>query len=94
MSKEDAQKRLDSGDWEEGIMKMLDNCPLHAEADSSFVLMWSKPGVGFGEATFYSSTHEKGGDLKWYCDSETMSRDFVKEMLCQMVDECIFTDEK
>jgi len=79
------------------IMRVLDGTPLHAEPDigptGSFSLNWSKPGVGWGQATFYFLAHEKGADVKLYCDSEGMSKDFIKEMLAQMVDDSIFGND-
>jgi hypothetical protein len=47
------------------------------------IIQWSTPGVGFGEYTF----HYKDGLL--HLESEGMSKDAVKEVLCRMVDEAI-----
>jgi len=67
------------------VMRVLNESPLLAKPDNSFVLCWSKPGFGWGEATFYFSSHE-GGDVKLYCDNEGMSKEFIKEMFATMVD--------
>lgn len=56
------------------------------ERDPHITLSWCKSGVGFGEFTFYN---KKG---KIYCNNETMSKEFIKEMLCKMVDDCILTE--
>lgn len=52
---------------------------------NNFTLNWSTDNIGFGQFRFY----EKDGEL--FCDNEMMSKEFVKRMLCQMVDECAFT---
>lgn len=85
----------DDCDRSEAIQRVLDGTPSYAEPDigptQSFTLCWGKPGMGFGEATFYFSNHENG-EMKLYCDNECMSKEFIKEMLCTMVDNCTFTD--
>jgi len=62
-----------------------DSCDIGSR-DTSVQFNWTKTGCGFGSFTIY--VHD--GVL--YCDSETMSREFVKDRLMQLVDECIFTD--
>ena len=47
---------------------------------------WSKNRVGFGEFIFY--TDPETGKIK--CNSEMMGKEFVKEMLCLMVDKSEF----
>lgn len=42
--------------------------------------------VGFGHLSF------KNKDGKIHCSSEGMSREFVKEVLCKLVDEAIFEE--
>lgn len=49
--------------------------------------LWALDGVGFGELYFYVQ------DGKIYCDNETMDKEFIKKMLCKMVDDCILTDK-
>lgn len=49
---------------------------------------WTKEGFGFGQMVFVYD--EKTGKL--HCDNEMMSKDFLKEMLCAMVDNCILND--
>ena len=50
------------------------------------VFRWSKDRVGFGEFIFF--TNPETGTMK--CESEMMGKEFVKEMLCLMVDKCKF----
>jgi len=45
---------------------------------------------GFGEFHFYID--RKNG--KVYCDNELMSKKFIKDLLCDMVDGCILTETK
>ena len=46
---------------------------------------WSKPGVGFGTVTFIVRNN---GTLE--CDSEAMSKKFVKEVMSALVDKAEF----
>ena len=50
---------------------------------------WSKEGVGFGTFYFW---YDENNNL--HCANEFMSKDFIKEMLCAMVDSCILDDTK
>lgn len=45
---------------------------------------WTAKGIGFGTFTFYL---DSSGRLR--CDNEAMGRDFIKKMLCKMVDDSI-----
>lgn len=78
----------------DGIQRFLDSCSDHCVPSEGVTFEWSKPGVGFGLADFYFSAHEEGGEIKLYCDNETMSKEFIKERLCKMVDDAIFVDDK
>lgn len=49
---------------------------------------WGAEKVGFG--SFHISKCSKSG--KALIDSEFMSRDFIKAVLCRLVDEAVFTD--
>ena len=49
---------------------------------------WSAKGCGFGQLSFYT----KEGDNTIYCNNEMMSKEFVKKMLCQMVDDAVMND--
>lgn len=46
---------------------------------------WSAKGRGFGGFYFY--VDKKDGYV--HCDNEIMSREFLKDMLCKMVDNCV-----
>ena len=59
------------------------------EPDGSGGYNWSKENFGFGTFYFW---YDENGDL--HCANEFMSKDFIKEMLCAMVDSCILDDEK
>jgi hypothetical protein len=47
---------------------------------------WTAKGTGFGEFTFYSV------DGKLHCQNEMMSKDFLKVMLCLIVDKATLDD--
>lgn len=49
---------------------------------------WTAKGTGFGEFTFYSV------DGKLHCQNEMMSKDFIKLMLCLIVDKAILDDSE
>lgn len=49
------------------------------------VINWIVKDCGFGEIKFYQD-----GD-KIYCDNELMSKDFIKGILCLIVDKAILT---
>lgn len=67
-----------------GLQAMFATMEDHCEPTNGASFEWSAKGVGFGNFYFYH------GDGKVMCDSETMSKDFVKRMLCQMVDDSTF----
>lgn len=46
---------------------------------------WSSKGVGFGGLYFYVSEY----DGYVHCGNEAMSREFIKKILCDMVDQCV-----
>ena len=46
---------------------------------------WEAKGIGFGEFIITWSTEEKCLEI----ETETMSKEFVKRMLCQMVDDAV-----
>ena len=49
----------------------------------TFTIRWSKNGVGFGEFVF--EVDDAGNVV---CHNETMSKEFIKEVLNKMVDDC------
>lgn len=48
---------------------------------------WATVSAGFGHLSFNNK------DGKIHCSSETMGREFVKGVLCKLVDVAIFEDE-
>jgi len=51
------------------------------------VINWIVKDCGFGEIKFYQDGN------KIYCDNELMSKDFIKAILCLIVDKAILTME-
>lgn len=51
---------------------------------SQFTIIWQEPNVGFGQLQFYM-----GDDGTLRCSNELMSKQFIKQMLCHMVDTCV-----
>ena len=68
-------------------MTIFNQYPDEISVPTRFQVAWSKPGVGFGQFEFY----EKDGVL--YCDNETMNREFIKKVLCDMVDQSVLESE-
>jgi len=48
---------------------------------------WSAKGCGFGRMNFYI-----GDDGYVHCGNEIMGREFLKKMLCLMVDNCVLDE--
>jgi hypothetical protein len=81
-----------------GITRFLDNCPdfcvptpddqqmIPIGCEDTICFQWAKPGTGFGGFIFYYK------DGKLYCDNECMSKEFLKERLCKMVDDAELTE--
>ena len=68
------------------IKDFLENLPDSVELENEFVLQWSMPEVGFGQFRFYTK------DNVVYCDNECMSKEFIKKILCHMIDNCVLED--
>jgi len=49
-------------------------------------ISWTAKDVGWGQFTFTQQ------DDQIYCSNEGMSKDFIKKVLCDMIDNCILTD--
>ena len=60
---------------------MIDSC----EPACGITFNWSRKDVGFGQLYFYVK------DGVMYCDNELMGKEFIKETLCKMVDDCELT---
>jgi hypothetical protein len=69
------------------IQEFLDSCNDTVDIDNSFTLSWSKEGVGFGEFRFYKSEDEA-----IHINNECMGKNFIKNVLCNMVDIAILDD--
>lgn len=52
------------------------------EQNNGFIVAWGRKNWGFGEFTFAMK------DGKIVCDNECMSKQFIKDVLCALVDEC------
>ena len=55
------------------------------------LLGWSAKGIGFGSFYFYEKKDDNN-NTKLYCENECMSKEFIKRMLCVMVDNAIIND--
>ena len=53
----------------------------------SVTFNWSAKGIGFGQMEFHMDE-----DGYVHCYNEIMSRKFLKEMLCAMVDNCVLDE--
>lgn len=64
------------------IQRFFDQCPDSVELCNGFQLNWSRAGTGFGQLYFYVD----GDTIK--CSNECMGKEFIKKVLCDMVDQC------
>ena len=55
--------------------------------DGGFDVAWQTKSAGFGHATFYL---KKG---KLHCSNECMGREFLKAIMCRLVEEAILEDD-
>jgi hypothetical protein len=69
-----------------GIRAMLDHFVDSCGPLAPITVGWSARGIGFGSFYFYPK------DGKLHCDNECMSKEFIKRMLCLMVDQCELDD--
>lgn len=70
----------------DGVQKFLDSCCDSCEPAGHVVFQWSMTGMGFGSFAFYVRNRAVR------CDNELMSKQFVKDILCQMVDDCVMEE--
>jgi hypothetical protein len=70
------------------IQDFLDQCDDGVDIGQTFHILWSKQGIGWGQFQFYM-----GDDEKIHIDNECMDKRFIKEILCQMVDNAVLDDE-
>ena len=72
-------------DMRKGIQEFFAACPNRTvPIDGPIGICWSLEGTGVGELWFGWDA----GAGTVYCDSEMMSKESVKEILCNMVDNC------
>lgn len=64
------------------IEDIFDGCDNFCEPEATPCFNWSANGVGFGQFYFYMK------DGKMMCSNEMMSKEFIKDLLCKMIDEC------
>lgn len=69
----------------EAFGRFKDSC----EPTDGVQFSWMAKDIGFGSMYFYIS--EKDGMV--HCNNEYMSKDFLKRMLCKMVDDCVLDDK-
>ena len=75
------------------VERILDGTPAYVEPTEPFQINWGKPGVGFGQLYFYfQEKQDDSGLMEIRCANELMGKEFIKEMLCNMVDGCELDD--
>ena len=71
------------------IKEIMASVPEYAvleHSGSGFMIAWGEPGCGFGQLWFYN----KNGVTR--IENEYMSKEFIKRMLCRMVDDATLDD--
>jgi archaellum biogenesis ATPase FlaH len=66
---------------------------LNENNGKGIILLHGDPGTGksFVCLNVVREAQKKGYDVV-YCDNECMSKEFIKQVLCDMVDNCVLTD--
>lgn len=67
---------------------MFENLPDSCHPQGYVTFDWTQNRFGFGQLSFYV----KDGQV--HCKNELMSKEWIKQQLCQMVDNCILDEEK
>lgn len=70
------------------IQDFLNNCEDRVDLHAPISLNFSVKGFGFGQLYFYQDDNEV-----IHCSNECMSKERIKSILAQMVDQCILEDE-
>lgn len=65
---------------------MFENFENSVSVLNDFTLAWTAKNKGFGQLFFY----EKDGKI--YCANEGVSKDFIKKIMTDLVDECMLED--
>jgi hypothetical protein len=68
------------------VKALFQQTPDSVDLSNEFTIEWTSTNVGFGQFKFYTK------DDVVYCDNECMSKEFIKQVLCDMVDNCVLTD--
>jgi hypothetical protein len=68
------------------VESLLDKIPNSVNLSNEFTVEWTSTNIGFGLFKFYTK------DDVIYCDNECMSKEFIKQILCDMVDNSVLTD--
>ena len=71
----------------EEFFEQFEDCCVPANTEGCTEFQWSAKGVGFGSFYFFYK------DDELVCENEIMSKEFIKKMLCNMVDNCTLRDE-
>lgn len=66
--------------------QMFDKCP-DLEYAVEISVNWVRKGRGFGSFEIY-----EGEDGKFYCYNEIVSKEFIKQVLCDIVDKCVLLE--
>ena len=69
------------------VQDFFDRCETGISPVGDTEFEWSETGTGFGRFRFYV-----GMDHKVHCANECMSKEWIKRMLCHMVDECVLDE--
>jgi len=70
------------------MQDFLDNCENRIDIHSQIGISFSTTGFGFGQIYF---TQNEDGTIR--CDNECMTKEQIKKILSQMVDQCILNQE-
>lgn len=72
------------------LRDFFNGCPTSVHLDKGFTIEWSLTGIGIGQFYFYTDPT----DGKIHIDNECMSRDKIKQVLCEMVNQAILNDDR
>jgi hypothetical protein len=65
----------------------MENKIMYADLMNGFQIKWSVKNIGWGEFYFYNK------DENIHCSNELMSKEFIKSILNNMVDNCILDNK-
>jgi hypothetical protein len=84
----DAKASGAKADWKVTRARMGYSGPIGPAGESGFEVRWETESAGFGVMTVYE---DEDGPR---CESEGLSRDFVKAVVLKLVDSMLFTEAK